>query len=318
MNHLEVFAPGGIGEVVAGTDLAALVAPHVTEGDVVVITSKVVSKAEGRVVTGDREDAIRAETVRLVARRGPTSIVVNHLGLVMAAAGIDASNVATGDLVLLPLDPDASARTIRAELLAATGCNVAVLVSDTAGRAWRHGQTDIAIGAAGLEPLTSFEGETDGYGNELAVTAPAVADEIAGIAEVVTGKLGGRPVTVVRGLADRVLPAGVDGPGARTLVREIGTDMFGLGSREAVAAALVGSDRRAFGAPALESDLLDALGWCGFGTGRSDGVPYVEAPADDVRLRTLLFAYGWGPAAEASEPSETGSPDLRTRVAPLS
>ena len=122
---LEVHAPEGIGEITSGTDLTALVAGQdLRDGDVVVRTSKVVSKAEGRVVTGDREQAIRDETVRLVARRGPTSIVENHLGLVMAAAGIDASNVAPGMLVLLPLDPDESARRIRTGVLERTGANV--------------------------------------------------------------------------------------------------------------------------------------------------------------------------------------------------
>ncbi|MET3963002.1 coenzyme F420-0:L-glutamate ligase/coenzyme F420-1:gamma-L-glutamate ligase [Marmoricola sp. OAE513] len=308
---IEVFSPDGIGEVTAGTDLAALCAPYVADGDVVVITSKVVSKAEGRVVAVDREDAIRAETVRLVARRGPTSIVENHLGLVMAAAGIDASNVEPGKLVLLPLDPDASARRIREDLAASTGYDVAVLISDTAGRAWRHGQTDIAVGAAGLEPMVSFDGSTDSYGNPLAVTAPAVADEITGIAEVVSGKLGGRPVTVVRGLADRVLPRGQHGPGARSLVREVGTDMFGLGSREAVTAALAGRDRTAFGAPALVGDLVAALTECGFAVTELDGRLEVAAPATDVRLGALLFAFGWAPAPGSNA-------DTSTSLAPLS
>lgn len=312
---LEVVAPDGIGEIAAGTDLAAVVAEHapggLRDGDVVVLTSKVVSKAEGRVVPGDREQAIREETVRLVARRGPTSIVENHLGLVMAAAGIDASNVAPGMLVLLPLDPDESARRIRTELLATTGRNVVVLISDTAGRAWRHGQTDLAIGAAGIEPLVSFEGRTDEYGNELAVTAPAVADELTGIAEVVTGKLGGRPLTLVRGLTEIVLAPGTHGPGARSLVRETGTDMFGLGSREAVVAALAGQDRTAFGAPASAADLRLALTECGFAVSTDEGALSVAGPADDVRLAALLFAHGWQPVGD-------GSPDTRTLLAPLS
>ncbi|RNL78630.1 coenzyme F420-0:L-glutamate ligase [Nocardioides marmorisolisilvae] len=320
MTHLEVVAPDGIGEVVAGTDLAALVAEHADlhDGDVVVLTSKVVSKAEGRVVPGDRDEAIREETVRLVARRGPTSIVENHLGLVMAAAGIDASNVEPGLLVLLPLDPDATARRIREDLLARTGTNVAVLVSDTAGRAWRHGQTDLAIGAAGLEPLISFEGRTDDYGNELAVTAPAVADEITGIAEVVTGKLGGRPLCVLRGLGDLVLLAGEHGPGARSLVREAESDMFGLGSREAVVAALAG-DRRGFGAPAATGDLLDALASCGFAARADDDGVLVDVAADDVRLGLLLLAHGWQalPRIPAGIHSN-GSAETATRVAPLS
>ena len=311
--RLEVFSPDGIGEVVAGTDLALLLVDHgsLVDGDVVVLTSKIVSKAEGRVVRGDRDQAIREETVRLVARRGPTSIVENHLGLVMAAAGIDASNVEPGMLVLLPLDPDATARDLRDAVHARTGLNVAVLISDTAGRAWRHGQTDLAVGAAGIEPMVSFEGRVDAYGNPLAVTAPAVADEITGIAEVVSGKLGGRPLTVVRGLGERVLAPGEHGPGARSLVREVGTDMFGLGSREAVAAALTGGDRTPFGAPALAGDLRDALTGCGFDP-EADGTGLtVSAQPDDVRLGALLFAFGWTVVSDQS--SET-----RTRLAPLS
>jgi coenzyme F420-0:L-glutamate ligase/coenzyme F420-1:gamma-L-glutamate ligase len=249
--------------------------------------------------------------VRVVARRGPTSIVENHLGLVMAAAGIDASNVTAGLLVLLPLDPDASARRIRETLFTTTGHNVAVLISDTAGRAWRHGQTDIAIGAAGIEPMVSFDGSTDAYGNPLAVTAPAVADEITGIAEVVSGKLGGRPLTVVRGLAERVLPPGTHGPGARSLVREVGTDMFGLGSREAVVAALSGQQQVAFGSAASRADLIGALTDCGFVVETDPEGVLVLAAADELRLTAVLFAFGW-----AVVPA--GSSTTRTRLAPLS
>jgi coenzyme F420-0:L-glutamate ligase / coenzyme F420-1:gamma-L-glutamate ligase len=304
VHRLEVFAPDGIGEVVADADLAALAVPFVADGDVLVVTSKVVSKAEGRVVERDREQAIRDETVRVVARRGPTSIVETRLGVVMAAAGVDASNVAVGSVVLLPTDPDASARRLR-EALAEVGHNVAVIVSDTAGRAWRHGQTDLAIGVAGIEPLESLEGATDAYGNLLAVTAPAVADEIAGFAEVATGKLGGRPFTVVRGLADRVLPSGEHGAGARALVRETGTDMFGLGSREAVVAALSGRDFRAFGAPAEPGDLVRALGECGLTASATSAGVEVDAEADDLRVAVLAFAHGWAVDAAVSEDSRT-------------
>jgi coenzyme F420-0:L-glutamate ligase/coenzyme F420-1:gamma-L-glutamate ligase len=304
---LHAFSPDGIGEIAPGDDLAALVAAHAVDGDVVVLTSKVVSKAEGRVVVGEREAVIRAETVRLVARRGPTSIVENHLGLVMAAAGVDASNVEAGRLVLLPLDPDASARRIREAVLAVTGANVAVVVSDTAGRAWRHGQTDLAIGAAGLLPLEDFGGRADGYGNELAVTAPAVADEVAAVAELVAGKLGGRPLTLVRGLDTRVLPPGEHGPGARSLVREAGTDMFGLGSREAVVAALAGTDAAAFGAPAPVADLLDALGACGVRASAEGHEVRAEAADDDVRVLALALAHGWTVGS-------AGSPDSVTLV----
>lgn len=287
----------GIGEVAEGTDLAALIAPgDLTDGDVVVITSKVVSKSEGRMVAMDRAEAIAAETVRVVARRGPTSIVENRLGLVMAAAGVDASNVEPGTVVLLPADPDASARRLREALARLTGRNVAVVVSDTAGRAWRHGQTDMAIGAAGLEPLESFAGRTDGYGNELAVTAPAVADEVAAAAELTSGKLGRRPITVVRGLGDRVLPAGEHGPGARALVRERGTDMFGLGSREAVLAVLAGTQQDAFGAPASPEDLVAALADLGVEAAYDGdgGRPAVRLTGDaDPRVPFLARAFGW-------------------------
>ncbi|MCW2754471.1 MAG: cofE [Marmoricola sp.] len=307
---LQAIAPEGIGEIVPGDDLADLVAAFAVEGDIVVLTSKVVSKAEGRLLTGDREAAIRAETVRVVARRGPTSIVENHLGLIMAAAGVDASNVEPGQLVLLPTDPDATARRLREEVRTRTGANVAILISDTAGRAWRHGQTDIAIGAAGIEPLEDFEGRTDAYGNELAVTAPAIADEVTGIAELVSGKLGGRPLTLVRGLASRVLAPGDHGPGARRLVREPGTDMFGLGSREAVAAALSGTQSAAFGAPALPGDLLDALAQCGFeASAVEDGISVAAVP--EVRLLALAFAYAW-------QVRTAGSVDTPTLLAPLS
>lgn len=304
-HRLEIFAPDGIGEVRAGTDLAVLAAPHVVDGDVLVITSKVVSKSEGRVVERDREQAILDETVRVVARRGPTSIVETRLGVVMAAAGVDASNVAPGSVVLLPVDPDASARRLREQLASAAGVNVAVIVTDTAGRAWRHGQTDLALGVAGMLPLESFEGAVDGYGNELSVTAPAVADEIAGIAEVASGKLGGRPFTVVRGLTDRVLPAGEHGPGARVLVREAGTDMFGLGSREAVVAALSRRDRHVFGTTAAADDLVRALEECGLSASAVDQTVKVGAARDDVRVALLAFAHGWDVDADLSGDSTT-------------
>jgi coenzyme F420-0:L-glutamate ligase / coenzyme F420-1:gamma-L-glutamate ligase len=226
-------------EVTAGADLAALVAAEVEllDGDVVVITSKVVSKAEGRVRPGERPQAVDRELTRVVARRGPNVIAQTRHGLVMAAAGVDASNVDSGSVVTLPGDPDGSARRLREALLERTGRNVAVIVTDTAGRAWRNGQTDMAIGCAGIPPLVDLAGTLDRYGNVLSVTAPADADEIAGAADLVKGKTTGRPVAVVRGLRDRVLPRGVPGPGAATLVRRSDDDLFGLGSRDAVVAA---------------------------------------------------------------------------------
>jgi coenzyme F420-0:L-glutamate ligase/coenzyme F420-1:gamma-L-glutamate ligase len=263
-DRIEVRAPDGIGEITADTDLVGILVetfPDLQDGDVVVVTSKVVSKAEGRTATGTREDLLPGETVRVVARRGPTTIVENHLGLVMAAAGIDSSNVAAGRLVLLPRDPDASARALRKGLLASTGCNVAVVVTDTAGRAWREGQTDIAIGAAGVRVLDDHTGRVDPYGNTLQVTSPAVADELAGAAELVAGKLARRPFVVVRGRPDLVLEPGDDGPGAVGLLRPEGADLFGWGSREAVLAALRRrpGDLPTFGSPVEAASLCDLL-----------------------------------------------------------
>lgn len=312
--RLEAWAPDGVPEVRAGDDLAGLVlaaldgGAGLADGDVVSVTSKVVSKAEGRTRVGDRDAAIEEETVRVVAQRGATRIVRNRLGLTMAAAGVDASNVAAGSLVLLPLDPDASARVLRREILERCGANVAVIVTDTSGRAWREGQTDLAIGAAGLVVAEDFAGHTDGHGNPLVVTLPAVADELAGAAELVQGKLGGRPVAVVRGRADLVLPPGQDGPGAASLVRPDGADMFGWGAREAVVRALAGEadDRTPFGTPAVLEELQSAVSRV-VGRGRAmsstlsltfDDEPdrcrlHLPATSDRTAVEAVCFAHGW-------------------------
>ncbi|WP_193610743.1 coenzyme F420-0:L-glutamate ligase [Nocardioides lijunqiniae] len=298
MTTVSASAPDGLPEVRAGDDLAALVAGALTDlsdGDVVVVTSKVVSKAEGRVVPGTRDEALAGETARVVARRGPTTIVRTHHGLVLAAAGIDASNVERGSVVLLPLDPDASARALRADLHRLTGRNVGVVVTDTAGRAWREGQTDLAIGAAGLVVAEDFAGRVDAHGNELAVTAPAVVDEMAGLAELAQGKLGGRPVALVRGRADLVLPPGQDGPGAVSLVRAEGADMFGFGAREAVVRAVLAdpADRVVFGAPAAPEELAGALHALGAGTTTYDEGLEVTGEVSRDLVAVLAFAHGW-------------------------
>ncbi|MCW2904154.1 MAG: F420-dependent oxidoreductase [Streptosporangiaceae bacterium] len=238
---MEILGVPGLPEVTDGDDLAALIAVAIPrpspllDGDIVVVTSKVVSKAEGRVLEADdREKAIDAETVRVVARRthprGETRIVETRHGLVLAAAGVDASNTARGTVLLLPEDPDASARRIRARLRELLGVNVGVIVSDTLGRPWRMGLVDAAIGAAGLTLLDDLRGRTDSFGNRLDATVTAVADEIAGAAELVKGKLSGVPVGVVRGLGHLV--TGQDGPGARALVRPPAEDMFRYGSTD--------------------------------------------------------------------------------------
>lgn len=240
-SRLEVWAPDGLPEIAPGDDLVALLVTlladdPLVDGDVLVLTSKVVSKAEGRVVSADdREQAITDETVRVVATRehasGVTRIVENRLGLVMAAAGVDASNTPEGTVLLLPLDPDASARRLRAGLSAAFGVRIGVVVTDTAGRPWRQGVTDIAIGAAGLVVLDDLRGQVDSFGRPLVMTQAAVADEIASAGELVKGKALGRPLAVVRGLGHLVTDD--DGPGARALVRLGAEDMFAQGSAEA-------------------------------------------------------------------------------------
>ncbi|GAA3189914.1 coenzyme F420-0:L-glutamate ligase [Streptomyces virens] len=230
----------GLPEVGPGDDLAKLIAgaePGLADGDILLVTSKIVSKAEGRVVeAADREAAIDAETVRVVARRGSLRIVENRQGLVMAAAGVDASNTPAGTVLLLPEDPDASARAIRAGLRDALGVEVGVIVTDTFGRPWRSGLTDVAIGAAGVRVLDDLRGGTDAYGNPLAATVVALADELAAAGDLVKGKANGLPVAVVRGLPHLVVSG--DGEGARAMVRGARDDMFRLGTSEAVRLAV--------------------------------------------------------------------------------
>ncbi|MDH2389889.1 coenzyme F420-0:L-glutamate ligase [Streptomyces sp. HNM0663] len=207
-----VWALEGIGEVREGDDPAKLIAaagPGLADGDILLVTSKIVSKAEGRIVpAADREAAIDAETVRVVARRGALRIVENRQGLVMAAAGVDASNTPVGTVLLLPEDPDASAAAIRDGLRDALGVDVGVIVTDTFGRPWRNGLTDVAIGAAGVRVLDDLRGSTDAHGNELSVTVTAAADELAAAGDLVKGKARGLPVAVVRGLPHLVVSPG--------------------------------------------------------------------------------------------------------------
>lgn len=258
----------GLPEFRPGDDLAAalaVAAPWIVDGDVVVVTSKVFSKVEGRLVAApsdpDERDRLRrelvdAETERVVARRGRTLIVAGKLGIVSAAAGIDGSNVRRDELALLPADPDASAARLRAALRVLLGVDVAVVVTDTMGRAWRVGQTDVAIGSAGLVVVHRYAGSVDADGNELLVTEVALADEIAGAADLVKGKLGGVPVAVVRGLTPTD-----DGSTARDLVRPIEGDMFRLGTEEALAqgrreAVLMRRSSRTFTAEPVDVEAL--------------------------------------------------------------
>ena len=221
MTELRVIPVEGIPEVREGDDLAALLAAAAAfeDGDVLVVAQKVVSKVEGRVVSlegvepseaarelAGGEDARRLEVIlresaRIVRSRPPLVIAETRHGFICASAGVDASNAAgPGTLVLLPLDPDASATRIRLGLLERTGRSVGVVVSDSFGRAWRQGTTDVAIGVAGLRPLLDLHGVRDSTGYELHATTIAVADEIAGAAELVMGKTSGVPAAIVRGL----------------------------------------------------------------------------------------------------------------------
>jgi coenzyme F420-0:L-glutamate ligase / coenzyme F420-1:gamma-L-glutamate ligase len=221
VSEYRVIGVDGLPEIEEGSDLAELIvrALPLEDGDVVVIAQKVVSKAEGRVrtlegvepsryaqgISGDRDprrtEVILSETARIVRLRPPLLIAETRHGFVCASAGVDASNAPeSGTLVLLPEDPDASAERIRARLQELSGRTVAVLVTDSFGRAWREGTTDVAIGAAGLHVLVDLRGKRDQAGYELHATTIAVADEIAGAAELVMGKLSRVPAAVVRGL----------------------------------------------------------------------------------------------------------------------
>ncbi|SVA21283.1 uncharacterized protein METZ01_LOCUS74137, partial [marine metagenome] len=196
----------GLPEVRPGDDLAALIAGAVdlVDGDVVVVTQKVVSKAEDRLVDIDPEvghrPLVERESVRILRRRGDLVIAETEHGFVCANAGVDLSNVEAGKAALLPVDSDRSARRIRDALRHRFSVDVAVVVSDTFGRPWRRGVTDVAIGCAGLRPVVDLRGTTDALGRELQVTEVAVVDEIAAAAELVMGKAAGVPVAVVRGI----------------------------------------------------------------------------------------------------------------------
>ncbi len=232
---LEVFGVHGIGEIGRGADLAEAIAGRVElqSGDVVVVTQKVVSKAEGAMVDVDPEDPlshkpiVEAESRRVLRRRGDLVISETKHGFVCANAGVDLSNVERGQAALLPDDPDRSARRIRDGLRAGTGETVAVIVSDTFGRPWRRGVTDVAIGCAGIRPVQDLRGTTDAFGRELQVTEVAVVDEIAAAADLVMGKSTGIPVAVVRGVDPSVLL--VDGERASVvpdLLRHPSEDLF--------------------------------------------------------------------------------------------
>jgi coenzyme F420-0:L-glutamate ligase / coenzyme F420-1:gamma-L-glutamate ligase len=270
---VEILPVTGLPEFRPGDDLSAAIAaaaPWLRDGDVAVVTSKVVSKCEGRLVPAPqdaeerdrlRRKLVEDEAVRVLARKGRTLITENRLGLVQAAAGVDGSNVGSDELALLPVDPDASAAALRAGLRERLGVDVAVVITDTMGRAWRNGQIDAAVGAAGLAVLHSYSGAVDPYGNELVVTEIAIADEIAAAADLVKGKLTAIPVAVVRGLPENITAD--DGTTARHLLRPGDEDLFWLGTAEALEmgrqqAQLLRRSVRRFGDEPVPPDLLEA------------------------------------------------------------
>lgn len=298
---LEIVPVPGMPEIRPGDDLADLISSRLDAPlrafDVVVVTSKVVSKAAGLVTTADRESLVDESTERLVARRDATRIVRTKHGLTMAAAGVDASNTEQGTAVTLPADPDGDAAVLRTELMVrypTTQGRLGVVVTDTAGRAWRVGQTDMAIGCAGVVPVRSYTGAYDPHGNELQVTAPAIADEIAAAADLVTGKVTRLPVAVVRGLAPAYFCADA-GPGASALIRDDGGDLFGLGANEAVRQAVGAGTSRPRGFADLDDDVvaiaLDAV---------DDSVLEVALEGERIAVRVAdgapredaLIAYG--------------------------
>lgn len=301
---VQILPVTGLPEFRPGDDLAAAIcsaAPWLQDGDVVVVTSKVVSKCEGRIVAApedaDERDALRRklidqEAVRVLARKGRTLITANRHGLVQAAAGVDGSNVAATELALLPENPDASAAELRGELAQRCGADVAVILTDTMGRAWRNGQTDAAIGSAGLPVLHSYAGARDRHGNELLVTEVAVADEVAAAADLVKGKLTGVAVAVVRGLT---LPD--DGSTAAHLLRGGDDDLFWLGTAEAIElgrrqAQLLRRSVRRFADRPVDSGLVEAA----VAEALTAPAPHHTRPArfvwltDGTRRRALLDA----------------------------
>lgn len=222
--ELRVVPIVGVPEIRRGDDLAELIVrvhDDIEDDDVIVVAQKAVSKAEGRTSADDRRAAAEAESRRILRRAGEMIISETHHGFVCANAGVDASNVEPGTISLLPLDPDLSARRMRARFAHLTGRTVAVIVSDTFGRAWRLGQTNVAIGVAGLDPFIDYRGMVDAYGNELSATRICVADELAGAAELVMGKSTGVCAAVVRGA-----PIARASGDARSIARPPQEDLF--------------------------------------------------------------------------------------------
>jgi coenzyme F420-0:L-glutamate ligase/coenzyme F420-1:gamma-L-glutamate ligase len=235
MNELRVIPIRGVGIVAEGDDLVSLLLDALDGQDValehhdlIIVTSKVVSKSEGRVVAFDGTEAhkvalIEGESKRVLRRRGPLRITETHSGFISANAGIDLSNTADGTAVLLPKEPDRSARRLRAEIRRRRGVDVAVVITDTFGRVWRQGVTDVALGSAGILPVLDLRGTTDANGRVLEATEVAIVDEIAGAANLVLGKAMGTPFALLRGLDESYFGEGSVGD---DIIRRSNEDLF--------------------------------------------------------------------------------------------
>jgi coenzyme F420-0:L-glutamate ligase/coenzyme F420-1:gamma-L-glutamate ligase len=231
MTRISIFGIAGLPEIEPGDDLAAMIVDAIAnEGfelasdDILVVTHKVVSKQEGRIVEIPTEEAYRAviagESVNIIRRRGDLVIAQTRHGFICANAAVDRSNVTAGYALLLPIDPDRSAHRLRALITRAVGVDIGVVITDTFGRPWRRGLVDVAIGVSGVTAIVDLKGTTDTHGNELNVTEVNVVDEIAAAADLVMGKATGIPVAIVRGLS-------LSGDGRATdIVRPANEDLF--------------------------------------------------------------------------------------------
>jgi coenzyme F420-0:L-glutamate ligase/coenzyme F420-1:gamma-L-glutamate ligase len=235
MNELRVIPIMGVGAVEKDDDLVEILLSAIdTQGlaledqDLVIVTSKVVSKAEGRVVPFDGSEEhkvvlVEAEARRVLRRRGPLRITESHHGFISANAGVDLSNTAEGTAVLLPKDPDRTARRMRGEIKRRRGVDVAVVISDTFGRVWRNGVTDVALGSAGIRPILDLRGTNDANGRPLEATEIAIVDEIAGAANLVLGKAMGTPFALLRGLDPSYFG---EGSISASVIRSANDDLF--------------------------------------------------------------------------------------------
>jgi coenzyme F420-0:L-glutamate ligase/coenzyme F420-1:gamma-L-glutamate ligase len=286
---VELIPLEGLPEIGPGDDLAAIVVPSLRdlglrEGDVVAVTQKVVSKAEGRLAAAtDRDAVVAAETVRVVARRGELLIAETRHGLICANAGVDASNLEEGVLSLLPRDPDASAAQLREALAAALGVDAAVVITDTFGRPWREGVVNVAIGCAGLPALLDLRGSPDDHGRAMENTVVALADEVAAASGLVMTKAARVPVAIVRG----VERAGAPGSAARDLIRAPADDLFRESPLQAVR-SLEGA--RGFGPGPVPRATVEEAVRAATAAGRAHRWLFVavDSPAGRQRVRAAL------------------------------